>query len=152
MIVSNSMNLTATNPYTASAGAAANTTTGTTHQPNTDTVTISNAAKQAESNWQNIATKYNVHSITAPQMRTLSRDLFDSGFIGAGEMMAIGAPTSMLEDPTIQHDLLNDMRHTFKLSSALSGHTEQAKTTYLNAIDVLEHLAQSGDQLPDEYK
>lgn len=118
----------------------------TTSAGKSDQVSISDAGRQAQGKWQEIANKYDVHSITAKDMRSLSKDLYDGGFIGTGQMMAIGAPTSMNEDPNQKHDLLNDMRETFKISTAMGGHTEQSKQIYLDSIAVLERLVQSKNQ------
>lgn len=108
-----------------------------------DQLSISDAGKQAQGKWQEIANKYDVHSITAKDIRSLSRDLYDAGFIGTGQMMAIGAPTSMNEDPNQKHDLLNDMRETFKISTSMGGLIGQSQKVYLESIAVLEHLGQS---------
>ena len=74
-----------------------------------DSVSISEQAHKMNENWQTIASQYDLHSIYGDEIRSLSKELFEGGFIGRGEMMAIGAPTSMNELPNQKHDLLNDM-------------------------------------------
>ncbi|MCE0556107.1 hypothetical protein [Motilimonas sp. E26] len=105
-----------------------------------DTVTISETGKRAQQNWQDIASKYDVHNISAQEVSAMSRELFEGGFINSGQMMAIGAPTSMVESPFKKYDLLNDMKQTFSLSASLGSQTNAAKTDYLNAISTLERL------------
>jgi len=117
-------------------------------QPNkltTDSVTISEQGKNAQSNWQNIAANYNVNNITGADARQLSKDLFEGGFIGRGEMMAIGAPMSMNENPYQTYDLLGDMRYTFDLTSSMGGHNKASSEFYLKSIDVLTRLKQTRD-------
>ncbi|AZZ96929.1 hypothetical protein [Pseudoalteromonas sp. R3] len=108
-----------------------------------DTVTLSDKARQAQNKWQELAANYDVHNMSASEMRSLSRELFDGGFIGTGEMMVIGAPTAMNEDPLKKHDLLNDMRHTYQLSSAMGGHSKESSELYLKSIEVLERLGKT---------
>ncbi|MCG7535730.1 hypothetical protein [Pseudoalteromonas sp. OOF1S-7] len=108
-----------------------------------DSVTLSDKARQAENQWQVLAAKYDVHNISAGEMRSLSRELFEGGFIGTGEMMVIGAPTSMNEQSLKKHDLLSDMRHTYQLSSAMGGHSRESGELYLKSIDVLERLSKT---------
>ncbi|QPB81881.1 hypothetical protein CWC22_002215 [Pseudoalteromonas rubra] len=108
-----------------------------------DTVTLSDKARQAENKWQELAAKYDVHNMSAGEMRSLSRELFDGGFIGTGEMMVIGAPTSMNEDPFKKHDLLNDMKHTYQLSSAMGGHSKESSELYLKSIEIIQRLGQT---------
>ncbi|MGC0119919.1 hypothetical protein [Pseudoalteromonas piscicida] len=67
-------------------------------------VSISQTANCAEHNWQTIASNYNVHNISAAEVRAMSRELFEGGFIDSGQMMAIGAPISMTENP---HEKIN---------------------------------------------
>ncbi|WP_046005357.1 hypothetical protein [Pseudoalteromonas rubra] len=128
--------------YTTRTGYATNEQTAA-DTAKSDTVTLSDTARQAENKWQALAAKYDVHKMSAGDMRSLSRELFDGGFIGTGEMMAIGAPTSMNEDPFKKHDLLSDMRHTYQLSSAMGGHSKDSSELYLKAIDVLEQLSKT---------
>ncbi|KJY92172.1 hypothetical protein [Pseudoalteromonas piscicida] len=106
----------------------------------TDTVAISEAGKQAHQNWQNIASKYDVNNISAQEARAMSKELFEGGLISTGQMMAIGAPTSMVENPSQKYNLLNDMKHTFSLSNSLSAQTKEARANYLNSISILERL------------
>lgn len=111
-----------------------------------DSVSISEQAHKMNENWQTIASQYDLHSIYGDEIRSLSKELFEGGFIGRGEMMAIGAPTSMNELPNQKHDLLNDMKHTYKLSTSFGGHNSGSNEVYLNAIDVLTRLEQTRTQ------
>lgn len=111
-----------------------------------DSVSISEQAHKMNENWQTIASQYDVHSIYGDEIRSLSKELFEGGFISRGEMMAIGAPTSMNELPNQKHDLLNDMKHTYKLSTSLGAHNSGSSEVYLNAIDVLTRLEQTRTQ------
>ncbi|MDO6527601.1 hypothetical protein Q4519_18140 [Motilimonas sp. 1_MG-2023] len=44
-----------------------------------DTVTISETGKRAQQNWQDIASKYDVHNISAQEVSAMSRELFEGG-------------------------------------------------------------------------
>lgn len=111
-----------------------------------DSVSISEQAHKMNENWQTIASQYDLHSIYGDEIRSLSKELFEGGFIGRGEMMAIGAPTSMNELPNQKHDLLNDMKRTYKLSTSFGGQNSGSNEVYLNAIDVLTRLEQTRTQ------
>ncbi|RRS08442.1 hypothetical protein EAG18_12010 [Pseudoalteromonas sp. J010] len=106
-------------------------------------VSISQTANNAEHNWQTIASKYKVHNISAAEARTMSRELFEGGFIDSGQMMAIGAPISMTENPHEKIDLLGDMKRTFEISAASGGLSKTSREIYASAITTLENLAKT---------
>ncbi|MDW7548878.1 hypothetical protein [Pseudoalteromonas peptidolytica] len=106
-------------------------------------VSISQTANNAEHNWQTIASKYNVHNISAAEARTMSRELFEGGFIDSGQMIAIGAPISMTENPHEKIDLLGDMNRTFEISAASGGLSKTSREIYASAITTLENLAKT---------
>ncbi|MCF6439972.1 hypothetical protein L1077_11060 [Pseudoalteromonas luteoviolacea] len=103
-------------------------------------VQISDNAKHAQEKWQSIANQYDVHNISDAEAGAMSRELFDSGFINTTQMMILMAPSSMDGSKLKKHDLLNDMKHTFKLSNALGGHTQASKNAHASAINILERL------------
>ncbi|KID55100.1 hypothetical protein JF50_25170 [Pseudoalteromonas luteoviolacea] len=103
-------------------------------------VQISDNAKHAQEKWQSIANQYDVHNISDAESASMSRELFDAGFINTTQMMIMMAPSSMDGSQLKKHDLLNDMKHTFKLSNALGGHSHTSKNAYLSAINILERL------------
>ncbi|MBQ4876202.1 hypothetical protein J8M21_03140 [Pseudoalteromonas luteoviolacea] len=103
-------------------------------------VQISDNAKYAQEKWQSIANQYDVHNISDAEAGAMSRELFDSGFINTTQMMILMAPSSMDGSQLKKHDLLNDMKHTFKLSNALGGHTQASKNAHASAINILERL------------
>ncbi|PAY02956.1 hypothetical protein CKO50_01910 [Pseudoalteromonas sp. HM-SA03] len=106
-------------------------------------VSISPTANNAEHNWQNVASKYNVHNISAAEVRAISRELFEGGFIDSGQMMAIGAPISMNESPHEKINLLGDMKRTFEISAASGGLNKTSREIYASAITTLENLAKT---------
>lgn len=111
-----------------------------TMQSTSTQVQISDNAKHAQEKWQSIANQYDVHNISDAESASMSRELFDAGFINTTQMMIMMAPSSMNDSPLKKHDLLNDMKHTFKLSNALGGHSHTSKNAYLSAINILERL------------
>ncbi|MDK2595784.1 hypothetical protein [Pseudoalteromonas obscura] len=106
-------------------------------------VHISENGRIADTKWQSIANKYDVHNISDVEAGAMSRDLFDAGFINTTQMMILMAPSSMNETPLKKHDMLNDMKYTFQISASLGGHSPTSKEHYLNAINVLERLKDS---------
>ncbi|QUI61651.1 hypothetical protein GSF04_03805 [Pseudoalteromonas sp. A22] len=106
-------------------------------------VSISQTANCAEHNWQTIASNYNVHNISAAEVRAMSRELFEGGFIDSGQMMAIGAPISITENPHEKINLLGDMKRTFEISAASGGLNKTSREIYASAINTLEHLAKT---------
>ncbi|MEQ2354161.1 hypothetical protein [Pseudoalteromonas piscicida] len=106
-------------------------------------VSISQTANNAEHNLQNIASKYNVHNLSATEVRAMSQELFEGGFIDSGQMMAIGAPISMTENPHEKINLLGDMKRTFEISAANGGLNKTSQEIYASAINTLEQLAKT---------
>ncbi|MDK1288662.1 hypothetical protein [Pseudoalteromonas umbrosa] len=111
-----------------------------TMQPASTQVQISDNAKHAQEKWQSIASQYDVRNISDAETGAMSRELFDSGFINTTQMMILMAPSSMDGSQLKKHNLLNDMKHTFKLSNALGGHTQASKNAHASAINILERL------------
>ncbi|AOT11812.1 hypothetical protein [Pseudoalteromonas luteoviolacea] len=115
-------------------------TTATSTKTHSTQVQLSDHAHAADAKWQSIANQYDVHNISDAESSHMSRELFDAGFINTTQMMILMAPTSMNESPLKKHDMLNDMKHTFKLSNALGGHSHTSKNAYISALNILEHL------------
>lgn len=105
----------------------------------TDTVNISSAGHNANSNWQKIASNYDVTNISQNEMTSMVTSLTDNKLISSTDSLYLMAPRSMSLDPDVKFDLLATTQKALTFDKENGGSTEGIKNQE-RAVDILERL------------
>jgi len=105
----------------------------------TETVSISNAGLYASSNWQKIASNYDVTNISQNEMASMVTSLTDNKLISSTDSLYLMAPHSMNLDPDVKFDLLASTQKALAFNKENGGSAEGIKNQE-RAIDILERL------------
>ncbi|MBO1255153.1 hypothetical protein J3L16_05555 [Alteromonas sp. 5E99-2] len=82
-----------------------------------DTVSISTAGLSAEQRWQEIADKYDLTNVTANEVTTMAKELYDNKLISATEMFDMYVP----EDINFHLNLDTKRDHIENMTNRLTG-------------------------------
>ncbi|MFC3120765.1 hypothetical protein [Agaribacter flavus] len=138
-------------PYTAHTGAVQSsqqlttpdTTTSKAKATATDTVTISDAGKNAEAKWQEISNKYDMRNISLNEVGQLSRELFNNGLVSQREMFDMSILPGINFDANQKMDYVDfAKRHlvSLKLHDDGSANMKGAIDAYTKAFDIVKKI------------
>jgi len=105
----------------------------------TDSVNISSAGLNANSNWQKIADNYDVTNISQNEMASMVTSLTDNKLISSTDGLYLMAPRSMNLDPDVKFDLLAKTKKSLAFDKAQGASAEGIKNKE-RALDILERL------------
>tara|TARA_Y100000782_G_scaffold25272_1_gene27897 strand:+ start:6701 stop:7180 length:480 start_codon:yes stop_codon:yes gene_type:complete len=107
--------------------------------PQTQSVQISSAGKNAEQNWQNIAQKYDVTNISGAERRAMTGELMGAGLISSTEGLVMAAPSSMNENPSEKENYLEVMQQSLDLAKNNGSAAEQVELLE-SVLSILDKL------------
>jgi len=105
----------------------------------TDTVNISSAGLNANSNWQKIANNYDVTNISQNEMASMVTSLTDNKLISSTDGLYLMAPRSMNLNPDVKFDLLATTQKALAFEKGNGGSAEGIKNEE-RAINILKRL------------
>ncbi|MBU2871303.1 hypothetical protein [Colwellia sp. E2M01] len=107
---------------------------------NSDTVTISNAALQAENQLHNIASKYDPTNMSYHELNEMSSELQSSGLITAQEGLAMRAPPSIEFNPNEKYDALSSARKSVDFDRSYGATNQKDAQLRASVLDIFERL------------
>ena len=115
-------------------------------QPNKvemDSVSISDAGRNAEAKWQEISQKYDVTNISQNEMDNMVSNLIDNKLISSTDSLYLMAPRSMNLDPDVKFDLLSTTRKSLVFAKENGGSVEEIKNKEraMAILDTLRNLS-----------
>lgn len=123
---------------------------GSSKAAETDTVTISEAGRNATSVWDEISNKYDLTNISGKEVRTMARELFDNGLITSTEMFNMWLPpgvnfggtggTSFVETDHIKRNHIEEMEKDFNMMKLHSANSTEAIRGMQNVLDILKKI------------
>jgi len=104
-----------------------------------DSVSFSNAGRNAEQNWQAIAAKYDVTNINYQDRGAMTNELMSAGLIPSEVGLAMMAPSSMNFDPNKPENFLQSSKQSLEFAKS-NGAPQQQVNLMENTVNVLETL------------
>ncbi len=106
----------------------------------TDTVTISDAGKNAEIKLQEMANKYDPTHMSYSELTRMSSELQLNGLITSQEGLAMRAPPSRDFDPDEKYDTVALARKSVAFDQSLNAAQSKDATLRASVLDILETL------------
>lgn len=111
-------------------------------QPNkveTDSVSISNAGRNAEAKWQEISQKYNVTNISGNEVISMAQDLYSNKLISTDEYLSMFVPQSIDDDLSAKRDYLRNMSLDLDMQIKYGNSKEGIQSTK-DVINILKKI------------
>ena len=104
-----------------------------------DSVFLSDIGKNAEKNWQAIASRYDVTNISTHERGAMLEELINSGLMPPGEGIALVAPISMNHDPATKVNFFDLSRKSLEFAKD-NGAPQQQIALMQKTVNLLEKL------------
>jgi len=108
-----------------------------------DTISISETGRTAEQKWQEMSEKYDMRNITANEVMTMAKELYDSGLISGSDMLGMYRPEDINWGSNL--DTKRDHLKNMTLSlEAIKAHGQSTPEGIRQSERVLELLKRIG--------
>ena len=126
---------------TLSADANKSTAVGQPKMAETDTVSISDAGRNAEVKWQEISQKYDVKNISGNEVLNMAKELYDNNLISEEDSLLMYVPLSLDENLSEKSNYLDLMTLSLEMTKKSGQITEQGLKVSEKRIDILEQMS-----------
>ncbi len=126
---------------TLSADANKSTAVGQPKMAETDTVSISDAGRNAEVKWQEISQKYDVKNISGNEVLNMAKELYDNNLISEEDSLLMYVPLSLDENLNEKSNYLDLMTLSLEMTKKSGQITEQGLKLSEKRIDILEQMS-----------
>lgn len=106
----------------------------------TDTVTISDFAKNSDSKWKEISNKYNVSHISPNEISGMARELFDNKLISTDEYLSMYVPENINDNMDLKRNHLNNMSKDLYVLKQQGTYTPEALDSATRVVNILKRI------------
>ena len=124
---------------TLSADANKSTAVGQPKMAETDTVSISDAGRNAEVKWQEISQKYDVTDISGHEVISMAKDLYSNKLISTDKYLSMFVPQSIDDDLSGKRDHLRNMSLDLDMQIKYGNSKEGIQST-MDVINILKKI------------
>lgn len=124
---------------TASVGAQTHSVDTIKHET-ADKVTISEAGRNAESKWQEIADKYDPTNMSYNELSDMGTELIENGLITSKEALALLAPPSRDFNPDEKYDTVALAKQSVEFDQSLGGTQGRDAQLRVRRLEILETI------------
>jgi len=105
----------------------------------TDSVSISDAGRNAEAKWQEISQKYDVTDISGHEVISMAQDLYSNKLISTDEYLSMFVPQSIDDDLNGKRDHLRNMSLDLAMQIKYGNSKEGIQST-MDVINILKKI------------